>query len=73
MGKFVQNKRIIFIALIFLLLGAPVAQADQIRTAPLGDAALASYISGRLKPALSDEGYTIDQYCDASGCAVVVQ
>lgn len=68
-----QNKRITFIALIFLMLGAPIAQADQVRSSTMDDAALVSYISGRLKPALSGEESRVDQYCNATGCAVVVQ
>jgi hypothetical protein len=80
-----QNKYIALFLFVFLAFGITVAQAGQpqvvIKTtheqtasaATMDEAALASYITGRLKQALKDEDYTVDQSCDASGCAVVVQ
>jgi hypothetical protein len=71
-----QNKYITFILLAFLMMGATIAAAGQPQVsvpAVMSDDALASYISGRLKQALKDGDHSVDQYCDASGCAVVVQ
>lgn len=64
--------------MIFLAVPFSTVQADNVpkaaaSAATLGDEALASYISGRLKLALKDDADVIKQYCDDSGCAVVVQ
>lgn len=71
-----QNKYIALFLGSFLMLSASVAAAEQLPVAApatMSDEALASYITGRLKLVLTDEGRTVDQHCDASGCAVVVQ
>jgi hypothetical protein len=76
-----QNKIIVLILMAFLTAGAVSAQAEnapaqqKAQTPPtnMNDAALASYISGRLAPLLKDSGYIVSQNCDSSGCAVVVQ
>jgi len=74
-----QNKFIYLFLAFFLPVAMSLARADQAPVAVpdaharLSDEALASYISGRLKLALKDEGSRIEQYCDASGCSVVVQ
>jgi hypothetical protein len=76
-----QNRCIILALFAFLITGAVSAQAEttpsQQKTimppANMNDAALASYISGKLTPLLKDSGYQISQSCDSSGCAVVVQ
>ena len=76
-----QNKIIALILMTFLTAGTATAQAEnapsaqKARTPPtnMSDAALASYISGRLAPLLKDMGYAASQSCDSSGCSVVVQ
>ena len=76
-----QNKIIILISFIFSVSSLSVAMAADARDSQsvtasvttMGDEALASYISGRLKLALKDDAAVVEQYCDASGCAVVVQ
>lgn len=77
-----QNKIIVLISFIFLMGTLPVAQAGasritvndtQNQAAALDDEALASYITGRLKLALKNDTATVEQYCDQSGCAIVVQ
>lgn len=60
----------LYIFLILMALMAPMSAAAE---QPLGDEALASLISGRLKQALNDENIEILQHCDDAGCAVVVQ
>lgn len=71
------RKYIISIALIFLTLGIASAQAEPvpavIAPSAMSDEALASYISGRLNQALKGEDHAVSQYCDATGCSVVVQ
>ena len=75
-----RNKIIFLILMAFLAGDITVVQAastDQSPDTPpanMTDAALASYISGRLKSVLKDTGYVVSQDCDdSSGCAVVVQ
>ena len=81
-----QNNVTILILIAFLTVGAIAAQAETMpapqkaqqkaqKTPPanMSDAALASYISGRLAPLLKDTGYSVSQACDSSGCSVVVQ
>jgi hypothetical protein len=76
-----RNKCSLLILLAFLVVGVPAARADQPQVvasaaanpAPMDDAALASYVTGRLKQALKDEDDKVEQSCDASGCSVVVQ
>jgi hypothetical protein len=75
------NKIIALILIVFMAAGAvtaqaestPVLQKNQTAPANMSDAALASYISGKLAPLLKDTGYAVSQDCDASGCSVVVQ
>lgn len=76
-----KNYIIYLFLFTFLIIGASVAQADQVQIAvnnvseqaDLSDEALASYITGRLKLALKNEDTRVEQFCDASGCSVVVQ
>jgi hypothetical protein len=80
-----QNKYSAFILLAFLAGGISAAQAGQPQSAAhrtqapaagpatLDDAALASFITGRLKQAFKDEDDRVDQNCDSTDCAVVVQ
>jgi hypothetical protein len=76
-----QNRHIVLALLAFLTIMPISVRAETVRTpqkkeqppANLSDAALASYISGRLTPLLKDTGYQVSQSCDADGCAVVVQ
>lgn len=66
----------VFVVLLVLTTGAFAARADerqQTELAGMSDEELASYITGRLKPLLKDEGYEVRQSCDATGCSVVVQ
>ena len=76
-----QIKTIILILMAFLACTSATAHADNLpatqktQTPPanMSEAALASYISGRLAPLLKDAGYEVSQNCDSSGCSVVVQ
>ena len=77
-----RNKIITLILIAFLAYGAHAAQAETTAvsqkintttTTNMSDAALASYISGKLEPLLKDTGSAVSQACDASGCSVVVQ
>lgn len=56
------------LALLIFLTLSPPAHAGE-----MSDAALASYISGRLKQVLADEPYRIPKSCDDEGCTVVVE
>lgn len=76
-----RTKIISLILMAFLASGAITAQAaatsapQKAQTPPanMSDAALASYISGRLEPLLKGTSHAISQECDSSGCSVVVQ
>jgi hypothetical protein len=57
--------------LLAFLASAPEARAET--NDAMSDAALASYISGRLGTVLKGTGHTAAQNCNESGCAVVVQ
>ena len=67
-------------ALLAFLLNGPVSAHSEMQAAQdtalpahMSDAALASYISGRLNPLLKDTGHDVSQDCDAADCSVVVQ
>ena len=62
----------IYLFLLVFLMAVPAAPSVAAEV-QYSDEALASYISGRLKLALKSGDYKITQYCDDSGCAVVVQ
>ena len=76
---------IVLIFITFFATCASAAHADQaqisshpvreqaVDTSSMNDEALASYITGRLKQALKNDDYKVEQYCDNSGCSVVVQ
>jgi hypothetical protein len=68
---FGQMKRILLILFAILTMSATAAPADP---APqdMNEAALASYISGRLSAVLTDS-HQVTQSCDSTGCTVVVQ
>ena len=82
------KKYITLISLVFLALSVSVAEADKAPTAAkpaseqaapvaslpasMTDEALASYITGRLKQALVNDDYKVEQLCDDTGCSVVV-
>jgi hypothetical protein len=78
-----NNNIIVLILFAILTISAAPALAETARVsaqketttppANMDDAALASYISGRLTPLLKDSGYQVSQNCDSSGCSVVVQ
>jgi len=76
-----RNKIIYLILIVFFADGvapasaetAPAPQKTNILPSNMNDAALASYISGKLEPLLKDTSSTVSQACDASGCSVVVQ
>ena len=76
-----QSKIIALILIAFFITCAVPAQAENVPAlqktqappANMNDAALASYISGKLAPLLKDTGYVVSQNCDSAGCAVVVQ
>lgn len=69
------------ILIFFFACGVSCAQAETTSIpqkkdtfATMNDAALASYISGKLEPLLKDTGHAVStDVCDQSGCAVVVQ
>jgi hypothetical protein len=75
-----KTKHIAFILLSFIILSVLPARADEIMVqgvrimppAGMNDAALASYISGRLKEALGEENYNVSDTCDAESCTVSV-
>ncbi|MBI3442048.1 MAG: hypothetical protein HY052_09670 [Proteobacteria bacterium] len=80
-----RTKYIYLMLCVFLIGGGSGARADQVHvavndvrapvagTASFSDEALASYIGGRLRQALKTEDDSVEQYCDATGCSVVVQ
>ncbi len=59
--------------LIFLVAASVSAGADQAVQPLMRDETLVSFIQGQVKLTLSDDAAAVREYCDASGCAVVVQ
>jgi hypothetical protein len=79
---YMLSKFISLILMVFFICSISGAQAEIVSAAQktntaapsnMNDAALASYISGKLEPLLKDTGYSVSENCDSSGCSVVVQ